>query len=111
MVETLIQTLSKRRFETYLRAAGHDQERAFELYLWNAELGASFHILVQAVEVALRNRVNAVLVMQFGADWWQEDMFFHVTDHDRDRDLKTVMTRLHNKRKTIETDQIVASLS
>ena len=70
-----IVTLSQQRFDTYIKAAGHNQPRAFALYVWNAKIGASFHILVQAIEVALRNKVNHALVAEFGADWWSEPKF------------------------------------
>jgi hypothetical protein len=62
MPQPVIDTMSQRRFETYLQAAGHDRDRAVALYVWNAKIGASFHIPIQAAEVALRNRVNHALV-------------------------------------------------
>ena len=38
-------TISSSRFATYFKAAGHDEERALRLYLWNAQLGEAFHVL------------------------------------------------------------------
>jgi Abi-like protein len=111
MVAVVIQTLSQRRFDTYLQAAGHDQDRAIALYLWNAKLGASFHLPIQAVEIALRNRVNHALVAEFGPDWWNEQRFVALIDRERTRDLDTVRNRIAHKRLILETDQIVAGLS
>lgn len=111
MVVAVIQTLSQRRFDTYLYAAGHDQNRAIALYLWNAKLGAAFHMPIQAAEVALRNRVNHALVAEFGPDWWKERAFVRLIDRERTRDLTTVRNRIQHKGLILETDQIVAGLS
>ncbi|MFG1243301.1 Abi family protein [Xanthobacter sp. V7C-4] len=106
-----IVTLSLQRFDTYVIAAGHNQQRAFALYVWNAQIGASFHILIQAIEVALRNRVNHALVSEFGADWWDDATFLATIDRNRVADLDAVKRRLANKGMALETNQIVASLS
>lgn len=111
MTEVIIQSLSLRRFETYLKAAGHNTERALRLYLWNARLGAAFHLPIQAVEVSLRNRINTVLVAEFGPNWWQEAQFLGLADHDRKRDLDTVKSRTSRRGAELDTDQVVASLS
>lgn len=111
MVTPIIETMSHRRFDTYLHAAGHNQDRALSLYLWNARLGASFHIPIQAVEVALRNRVNHALVAEFGRDWWNDQRFKATIDHDRVRDLDMVKTRINRRGSALETDQIVSGLS
>lgn len=111
MIQPVIDTMSQRRFETYLQASGHDAARAVELYIWNAKIGASFHIPIQAAEVALRNRVNQALVSKFGVEWWQEPRFVTLADRERQRDLETVKSRLSRKAIRCETDQIVAGLS
>ena len=111
MPAALIRTISPIRFDTYMRAAGHDVDRALRLYLWNARLGASFHLPIQSVEVALRNRVNEALKMTFGPDWWREPRFRGHLDLERLRDLEMVERRLRHKKVALVTDQIVASLS
>lgn len=111
MPERVIGTLSVRRFDTYLHAAGHDRDRAIALYIWNAKLGAAFHIPIQAVQVALRNRVNHALVAEFGPEWWKERRFVALADRERSRDLRTVRSRIAHRGLTLETDQIVAGLS
>ncbi len=111
MIEFVIESLSHERFETYLQAAGYDRKRAIDLYIWNAKLGASFHIPIQAVEVALRNRVNHALVTEFGPDWWGLEKFLILLDRERNRDLDMVRKRIERKGLMLETDQIVASLS
>jgi Abi-like protein len=111
LTKLVISTLSHRRFETYHIAAGHNAERALALYLWNAKLGASFHVPIQAVEVSLRNRVNQALTTEFGQHWWRNGRFNSIIDRERIRDLETVKSRITRKRMRLETDKIVAGLS
>lgn len=111
MVALIIDTMSHRRFDTYLHAAGHNQNRALLLYLWNAKLGASFHIPIQAVEVALRNRINHALVAEFGPDWWRNAKYLKLIDRERENDLKTVKIRITRRGNRLDTDQIVSGLS
>jgi Abi-like protein len=111
MAVAVVKTMSKRRFETYLHAAGYNEQRALNLYLWNAKLGASFHIPIQVVEVSLRNRVNHALMSEFGQDWWKDERFISIIDRERMHDLEVVKTRISKKKLTLDTDQIVAGLS
>ncbi|MEZ5839418.1 MAG: hypothetical protein R3D02_02945 [Hyphomicrobiales bacterium] len=111
MIESVVDTLSRRRFETYLRVGGHDVGRALALYAWNAELGAAFHVLLQAVEVAVRNRIATALAAVWGDEWWRHPQFVAVVDRDRTRDLDLVCVRLRRQNKQEETDQVIASLS
>ena len=62
-IAAILTAISPDRFRTYLIAAGHDQRRAFRLYLWNAQLGEAFHMPIQAVEVGLRNAINVALIL------------------------------------------------
>lgn len=106
-----ISTLSQKRFDTYLIAAGHNQERALALYVWNAQVGASFHILIQAIEVSLRNRINHALVAEFGSDWWRDSNFLRLIDRSRLADITTTQKRIANQQIAIDTNQMVAGLS
>jgi hypothetical protein len=104
-------TLSPARLGTYIVAAGHDMDRALLLYIWNAKVGESFHVLVQAVEVALRNRINHCISGVFGDDWWHNAAFQDVADDRIIRDLDTVKVRLRRKNIPVTNGQIVAGLS
>jgi hypothetical protein len=110
-MKAIIATLSTDRFATYLKASGFDQKRALDLYLWNAELGAAFHLPIQTVEIALRNRVNHALVSEFGQNWWQDTKLLARLDPARFDDLRLVKTRLQKRDLKLQTGQIVASLS
>lgn len=105
------QTLSSERMRKYIIAAGHDPERALDLYLWNAKLGAAFHTPIQAVEVALRNCVNLALCAQFNDRWWENDSFLALIDHEREQDLRLVLRRIKNRKQQDTNGQVVAGLS
>jgi len=111
MSAVVIQTLSADRFDTYLKAAGHDPNRALALYLWNAHLGASFHLPIQAAEVALRNSINTALMAQFGVNWWQMLAFDRLAGPEAKADIEMVKRRIHRKGLAMVTAQIVADLS
>jgi hypothetical protein len=111
MSAVVIQTLSADRFDTYLKAAGHDVDRALALYLWNARLGAAFHLPIQAVEVALRNSANMALTAQFGVNWWQMLAFSRLLGPEGTADIDMVKRRVQRKGLALVTAQIVAGLS
>jgi hypothetical protein len=111
MNSSIIATMSQRRFDTYLHAAGYDRDRAIKLYLWNAKLGASFHIPIQTLEIGLRNRINHALSEEFGLNWWKNPKFSNIIDREREHDLSTVKARIIRKKLNLETGQIVAGLS
>ena len=66
----LERAFSPERIQTYLAAAGGDQEIALQLYARNAQLGAAFHGPLQALEVALRNTMHARLESRYGSQWY-----------------------------------------
>jgi hypothetical protein len=109
--EALLRAISQDRFTTYLKAAGHDPERALALYLWNAQIGEAFHLPIQAVEVALRNSINAALVAAYGVDWWKDKTIADLLDEERTGDLSQVLRRILNRNLTLCNGQVVAGLS
>ena len=66
----LERAFSLERMRTYLDAAEGDHETALQLYARNAQLGAAFHGPLQALEVAMRNAMNAQLAAQYGRQWY-----------------------------------------
>ena len=110
-VAALSEIISPLRLGTYLNAAGHDAQRALQIYLWNAKIGAAFHIPIQAVEVGLRNRVADGLASAFGPDWWSDPAYLGLIGGKRGTDIEVVKTRLSSKGKPLVTGQIIAGLS
>jgi hypothetical protein len=107
----LRQTISAPRFQTYLEAAGFKEDGAMALYLWNAAMGQSFHFPLQAVEVALRNAVNAALCAEFGPDWWSDRSCRAALKLERCAEIDKAAQRIRRiYRCAPHTDQVVASL-
>lgn len=107
----LADILSTDRLTRYLVASGHDKQRAMRLYLWNSEVGATFYIPTQAVEVGLRNRINHALSAQFGEEWWANRQYISLLDQPRINDLSQVKSRIYSRSLPLTTGQIVAGLS
>lgn len=62
--------LSSPRLGRYLVDSGGILDAALSLYERNARLAESFYRPLQALEVCLRNHMDARLVRQFGANWY-----------------------------------------
>lgn len=107
----LVRALSEPRLATYLTASGHDWDRAWRMYVWNAQLGESFHILLQTVEVGLRNCTDVYLTEQFGVNWATSQAFKAKIYADQTRDLDTVVARINKRKQPLINGQIVAGLS
>lgn len=104
-------TLSPRRLAKYLEAAGEDRQRAINLYLWNAQVGAAFHLGIQTCEVALRNRIEVVLGAMFGDQWYRADGFLKIASKDRHSDIEQACDRIRNRNQAETRDQVAATLS
>lgn len=109
--QALADVLSVDRLTSYLVASGHDTQRAIKLYIWNAEVGATFYVPTQAVEVGLRNRINQALSSQFGEEWWADPHFLNLVDRPRVNDLNLLKTRIHSRGLPLENGRVVAGLS
>ncbi len=77
--EAILRTISLSRFKPYLFHTGHNQGHALRLYMWNAQIGEAFHVPIQSIEVALRNRI-----------WHHEPIF----KRNLSEDYRAVMTTL-----------------
>ena len=62
--------LSSQRIGRYMIAAGNSKIRAISLYKANLRVAQSFHPLLGAMEVVLRNQINTILTAHFrDANW------------------------------------------
>lgn len=111
MLQELKGTMSDARLATYLVAAGHDDDRALEIYRWNVKLGESFHLPIQAVEIALRNRIDAVLCSHFCGDWWRDAAFEGIATCKQKAQIQETRQRISRRGADMVTGQIVAGLS
>lgn len=98
--EEIEQFLSLERFERYLIWANGDRQRAIELYTLNTKLSECLYLPLQTLEIALRNRIHAVMSERFGEDWLHhpgaaltptqiEQVTRAITDIERDRKAPT----------------------
>ena len=62
-------SLSRDRLDKYLNASGSDLDLAIGLYERNTRLAESFYTPLQALEICLRNHLDAQLIATYGADW------------------------------------------
>lgn len=111
LIDRLRPVLSDDRLGTYLTAAGFDPDRALRLYLWNAEIGDAFHLPIQAVEVALRNRIVSALISTYGANWWTNRRFQSDASGKTKQDIQVAIGRIRQRGQIVTSSQLVASLS
>jgi hypothetical protein len=71
-IAALEDALSLERFARYLDWAGGDRRLAVELYTLNTRLSESLYTPIQMLEIALRNRIHAVLSAELHAHWYDE---------------------------------------
>jgi hypothetical protein len=69
----LEQALSLERFGRYVDWAGGDKARALELYTLNTKISESLYTPLQMLEVALRNRIHAVMTEARHEGWFHDD--------------------------------------
>ncbi|MEV7974216.1 hypothetical protein [Cellulomonas sp. NPDC089187] len=66
--------ISAARFDTFLRVADGDRERARKLYVWDRDLASAILADLAIVEVALRNAVNEALTAMYGSEWYRHEI-------------------------------------
>lgn len=101
--------LSAARFGTYLGWAGGDRDRALALYTLNAQLSECFYTPLHMLEVALRNRIHAVMTEEAG-DAWFDLPAYHGNPRQLDM-LAKARQDLGEARKTETPDAVVAALT
>lgn len=106
VVQKLVGQLSDKRYSTYLKGAGHDDEFAFQLYLYNARLAKSFLFPLHVVEVVLRNGIDEVLSHRFGAQWHQSDAFLGILTAESSASLRKAILRASRDGKVLKDDVV-----
>ncbi len=101
--------LSADRYARYLDWAGGDHGRAVELYTLNAQVCEALYIPLNALEVALRNRIDAVLTAAHGRRWF-EDAAVVTSDRQRQQ-VVDAAAKLAEEDKPDEPGRVVAALT
>lgn len=66
--------ISAQRMRKYLVACGGDTKKAMTLYRYNLELSKEMFTVISCFEVALRNRIDNVLVNHLGNEWLKDSI-------------------------------------
>jgi hypothetical protein len=71
LAQAFEEALSIERFGRYVAWAGDDRDRAIALYTLNTQLSECLYTPLQMLEVALRNRIHAVLTAAASERWFE----------------------------------------
>lgn len=70
MYEKIEIYLSKERLNKYLDLANGDKEKAIIIYESNIIISHSFYVILQFIEITLRNKINNALIECFSKEWY-----------------------------------------
>ncbi len=105
----LEEALSLERFGRYLAWAGGDRALALDLYALNTRLSEALYTPLQMLEVALRNRIHAVLSASIQPRWFEEPDFLAVPHQNQQ--VIEALAELARERKEPTPGRIVAALT
>jgi len=108
-VEHLEEALSLERFGRYLDWADGDRVRALDLYVLNTRLSEALYTPLQMLEVALRNRIHAVLSASVQPRWFQAPGVLAVS-HQHEQ-VAEALADLARERKEPTPGRVVAALT
>lgn len=104
------EALSPPRISTYLYALNTrppSLDRALELYVWNAQLGAALLNPIAACEVVIRNAIDEALTAAYGVSWpWNNGFYLSLPTEGR-----TNLLKARNKPSSTSTGKVIAELS
>lgn len=101
--------LSLERFARYLGWADQDRARAIELYTLNTRISESLYIPLQALEIALRNRIHAVMTEARRESWFSDDGF--LLDAKQPEQLAKAIQDIKHRERELTPGRIVAELT
>ncbi len=103
--------LSSKRFATYLKKAGYNDEFALQLYLYNARLAKAFLFPLHIVEIVLRNGIDEVLCSNFNHVWHVNSEFLSLLTSQSLATLEKAKARASRKGKPSQKDDVVSRLT
>lgn len=107
--EHVEEALSLERFGRYLAWANGDRARALDLYALNMRLSEALYTPLQMLEVALRNRIHAVLSASVQPRWFEAPGFLAVPhQNEQVAEARADLTR---ERKEPTPGRVVAALT
>lgn len=107
--EHVEEALSLERFGRYLAWGNGDRARALDLYALNTRLSEALYTPLQMLEVALRNRIHAVLSASVQPRWFEAPGFLAVP-HQNEQ-VAEALADLARERKEPTPGRVVAALT
>ena len=101
--------LSLERFARYVAWADGDRQHALKLYTLNTQLSEALYTPLQVLEVALRNRVHAVMAAAHGERWFDADGLLQAP-HQRGQ-VEVALAELAEDEKEPLPGRVVAALT
>jgi hypothetical protein len=101
--------LSLERFARYVDWAGGDQDAALDLYTLNTRLSEALYTPLQALELALRNRVHYVMSVTHGERWFEASGLLQAP-HQREQ-VEAALAELAKVDKDPLPGRVVAALT
>lgn len=102
------QLLSSKRFDSYLKRCENNTENALHYYVANSKVAEATYWSLQAFEVALRNKIHAVLSNHFqSAEWYN---VWLASEDYTDFHAKIIETKniLKLRNEPINSDKMIA---
>lgn len=66
------EVISPARMSRYLTATNGDTRKAMTLYRLNLKLSQEFFTVISCFEIALRNKIDEICIVNFGDDWLRD---------------------------------------
>ena len=103
--------ISSKRYSTFLKKAGHKDDFAFQLYLYNARLAKAFLFPLHVVEVVLRNAIDEILCSQYSSQWHLDANFLSILTEESLATLNKARTRASKRGALPQKDDLVSRLT
>lgn len=103
--------ISSKRYSTYLKKAGHKDDFAFELYLYNARLAKAFLFPLHVTEVVVRNAIDEILCTQYTNQWHLDAAFRSMITSESLATLKKAIDRASKGSAPAQKDDVVSRLT
>lgn len=107
--DDLEHALSPERFGRYLAWANGDRARAIELYTLNTKVSESLYTPLQMLEVALRNRIYAVMRDAHHETWFQDETI--ILKPRQIEQVNKAISDIQFESKDVTPGRIVAALT
>ena len=109
-IKSLEISISPERLSTYLRHTNNHKEKALKLYLQNTTISADFYILLQHIEITLRNALHNMLKDHFSQENWYECKKCSLAESES-KLIEKARKRVGERHEYIKTPHVIAELS